>query len=208
MKIGIIGTGNVGKALGEAWAAHGHEIFFGSRDPQKAMKLAESLKRSGKGGTYSEATKYGTVIVLAIHWSHIKETLQSMGDLTGKILIDCINPVKPELTGLELGTNTSASEEIANMAKSAIVIKALNTIGALHFNNPNFGDLKASGFICGDDQDAKKTVSRLIAELGFDVVDCGPLLNARLLEPLALLWIKLAYVHGFGPNVAFKLIKK
>lgn len=131
-----------------------------------------------------------------------------MGNLKGKILIDCINPVKPQLEGLELGLDISAAEQIAKMANDAKVIKAFNTIGNQHFKNPKFGDLNASGFICGDDDEAKKVVSQLVADLGFDVVDCGPLQNARLLEPLALLWIKLAYIHGFGPNIAFKLLKK
>ncbi|MFW9874173.1 MAG: NADPH-dependent F420 reductase [Candidatus Thorarchaeota archaeon] len=208
MKIGIIGTGNVGTSLGEAWAAKGHEIMFGSRDPHRAQQLVEKIKYNTRGGTYKQATTFGEVVILAVPWPYIKQTLESMGNLKGKILIDCINPVKPQLEGLELGLDTSAAERIAEMANDAIVIKALNSIGNQHYINPKFGDMYASGFICGDDDRAKKVVARLVADLGFDVVDCGPLQNARLLEPLALLWIKLAYVHGFGPNVAFKLLKK
>jgi NADPH-dependent F420 reductase len=207
MKVGIIGTGNVGTSLGEAWASERHEIMFGSRDPQRAQQLAERIKYNTKGGTYEQATQFGEVVVLAVPWSYIKQTLESMGNLKGKILVDCINPVKPQLTGLELGLDTSAAEQIAKMANDAIVIKALNSIGNQHFKNPKFGNMDASGFICGDDDEAKKIVTRLVADLGFDTVDCGPLQNARLLEPLALLWIKLAYVHGFGPNIAFKLLK-
>ncbi|MFW9874089.1 MAG: NADPH-dependent F420 reductase [Candidatus Thorarchaeota archaeon] len=208
MKIGIIGTGNVSTSLGEAWVTKGHEIMFGSRDPQRAQQLAKKNKYNTKGGTYEQATKFGEVVILAVPWPYVKQTLESMGNLKGKILIDCINPVKPQLAGLDLGLDTSAAEEIAKMANDAIVIKALNSIGNQHYKNPKFGDMNASGFICGDDDKAKKVVSQLVADLGFDVVDCGPLQNARLLEPLALLWIKLAYVHGFGPNIAFKLLKK
>jgi len=208
MKIGIIGTGNVGSALGEAWSMKGHEVMIGSRDLQRAQKMAEEIKNNASGGTYEDTKKFGEVVVLAIHWPDVKSTLESMGDLNGKILIDCINPLKPQLSGLEVGFNTSAAEEIAKMAKGAIIIKALNSIGALHFKDPKFGELSVSGFVCGDDENAKEKVKNLVSDLGFDVVDCGPLQNARLLEPLAMLWIKLAYVHGFGPNVAFKLINK
>jgi hypothetical protein len=106
--------------------------------------------------------------------------------ITGKILIDCTNPLAPDLSGLVLGTTTSAGEEIARLAKSTKVVKAFNTIGAANFENPRFGSERASMFICGEDPAAKKVAAKLASELDFDVVDVGPLLASRWLEPLAM----------------------
>ena len=208
MKIGIIGTGTVGTTLGELWIQKHHDVMFGSRDPSSAIKKFSDSLKSAKVGTYSEATQFADVLVLAVHWDHVKEALTKMGKLKNKILIDCINPIAPNLAGLKVGLTTSAAEEIAKLTKDAKVVKAFNTTGAQNFKNPNFGEQKASGFICGDDKDAKKIVSELVQDVGFEVVDVGPLSYARLLEPLAMLWISLAFAQGYGPNIAFKLLKR
>ncbi|NIM50921.1 MAG: NAD(P)-binding domain-containing protein [Gemmatimonadales bacterium] len=102
----------------------------------------------------------------------------------------------------------AAAEEIAGWAKGARVVKAFNTLGAQNFLNPRFGGQVANMFICGDDVAAKSTVGKLVEELGFDLVDAGPLTSARLLEPLAMLWIRLAYAEGLGPEIAFKLLRR
>jgi len=111
-------------------------------------------------------------------------------------------------SGLAVGHTTSGGEEVAGWAAGARVVKAFNTIGAVHMAQPTFRTERASMFLCGDDAAAKGTVSGLARELGFDPVDAGPLAQARLLEPLAMLWISMALVHGHGPNIAFKLLRK
>ncbi|SRR6266404_4139998 len=126
----------------------------------------------------------------------------------GKILIDCTNPLKPDLSGLSIGQSTSAAEQIADLAKGARVVKAFNTTGAGNMANPKFGPQDATMFICGDDGSAKATVVKLAEELGFEAVDAGPLLAARYLEPLAMLWIHLAFKMGWGTNFAFKILKR
>lgn len=210
MKIGVIGAGNVGGALGTLWAKKGHEVVFGVRDP-KGAKLQELGKSSGKAriASVKDAAAFGEAVVFATPWPATEEAIKSAGNLNGKLLIDCTNPLKPDLSGLTLGTTTSAGEEVARWAKGAKVVKAFNTIGAANFGNPTFGSEKASMFICGDDAAAKASVAKLAADLGFDPIDTGPLTAARLLEPLALLWIRLAFDQGWGPTGhAFKMLRR
>jgi 8-hydroxy-5-deazaflavin:NADPH oxidoreductase len=209
MKIAVIGAGNVGGALGTLWQALGHDVVFGVRDP-KSTKSAELVKAAkARAATVAEAASGAEIVVLATPWAATEEVIRSAGNLAGKIVVDCINPLRPDLSGLLIGTDTSAAEMVATWAKGAKVVKAFNTIGAGNFANPRFGSENASMFIAGDDQAAKSTVGTLAAELGFDVVDTGPLIAARWLEPLAMLWIHLGYRQGLGPTGhAFKLLRR
>ena len=211
MKIAVIGAGNVGGTLGKLWAAKGHDVMFGVRDPQED-KVREAIKETGgkaRAGSVKEAAASGDVVVMATPWPATHEAIQSAGNLNGKVVVDCTNPLAPDLSGLVVGMTDSAGEEVARWAKGARVVKAFNTIGAPNFGNPKFGPESASMFICGDSEDAKVMVSKLAAELGFDVVDVGPLTASRLLEPLAMLWIHLAFKQGLGPTGhAFKLLRR
>lgn len=210
MNIAIIGAGSVGGMLGKLWAARGHEITFGVRD-QRSPRLEALLHTIGAGAqaaSIKDAVAAAETLVLAVPWEAARAAVEACGDVSGKVLVDCTNPVAAGLSGLSIGLTTSAAEEIAGWADGARVVKAFNTLGAQDLPNPRFGDLAASMLICGDDAEAKSVVSRLAEELGFDVVDTGPLWNARLLEPLALLWIRLAYVEGLGPNIAFRLLRR
>jgi NADPH-dependent F420 reductase len=206
MKIGILGTGNVGRALGRPWAAK-HEIMFGSRDPKKALVVVKSIGKKVSSGTYAEAAKFGDIVVLAVPYTAAKDVLKAAGNLAGKILVDCTNPLAPDLSGLLIGHTTSAAEELAKLT-SAKVVKAFNSMGVGNISNLQFGSETASTFICGNDEEAKSIVRSLGEDIGFDVVDAGPLSNARLLEPLALLWVYLAFKKGMGPNIAFKLLRR
>ncbi len=210
MKIGIIGAGDVGSILGKAWAKRGHEIVFGVRNIQSPR--VKSLLKIGdpviKVSTISEAASFGEVVILAIPWGAVKEAIENAGDLSGRVLVDPINPLSSDLKGLIVGSSTSASEEIAKLAQGAKVVKAFNAIGAKTLSNLQFGRYKADAFICGDDYEAKSVVKKLATEIGFDVVDVGSLSNARLLENLALLWIELAFRQEMGPNIAFKLLTR
>lgn len=201
MKIGILGSGNVGGTLGELWSARGHEVLFGRRDP-----LAPA-RRPAMAATIREAAQFAQVLVLATPWRAARETLEGCGDVTGKILVDCTNPLEEDLSGLALGHDTSGGEQVARWAKGARVVKCFNVLGAQNFSQPSFDGQAASMFFCGDDRGVKDVVSKLGHELGFDMVDCGPLARARLLEPMAMLWISLAYKEGLGPRIAFKLLR-
>jgi 8-hydroxy-5-deazaflavin:NADPH oxidoreductase len=210
MKIGVIGAGNVGGTLGRAWAAKGHEVVFGVRDPRdpKIQALLKATGGAARAASPREAAAHGEVVVLATPWGAVPEALRAVGDVTGKVLVDATNPLKPDLSGLVLGHTTSAGEEVARWAPGARVVKAFNTIGAQHMANPRFGSQSASMLLCGDNAGAKQTVAALAEALGFDPVDAGPLAQARLLEPFAMLWISLAYAHGYGADIAFKLLRR
>ena len=210
MKIGIIGAGNVGGSLGHGWAKCGHEVKYGVRDAA-SPKVAELLARTGanaSAGTVVEAAQFGEVVVLATPWDAARDALTNAGNLNGKILLDCTNPFKQDFSGLEIGLTTSAGEQVASWAPEAQAVKIFNTAGANIMENPDFGGPQPSMFLCGDNADAKKTAAQLAADLGFDPVDAGPLEQARLLEPLAWLWVTMALKYGLGREIAFKLLRR
>jgi 8-hydroxy-5-deazaflavin:NADPH oxidoreductase len=208
MKIGIIGAGDVGGTLGRRWRQKNHEVMFGVRNlqSQNVQKLIQVDQNLGFG-EIREAFAFGDVILLAIPWTSVEETILNAGNLSDKILIDPTNPLTPDLKGLALD-NTSVAEKIASLANTAKVVKAFNTIGAKTLNNLIFDSERADLFVCGDNSHAKQVVEELATEIGFDVVDVGPLVNARMLENLALLWIELAFRQQLGPNIAFKILRR
>ena len=209
MNIGVIGSGNVGKALGETWLKKGHRVLFSySRDLEKLRAYAAGLGGNASAGTPAQAAAFGEVILVSLPWPAVEDALRAAGRLTGKILIDCTNPLKPDLSGLAIGQTTSAGEEIARRAPGTRMVKAFNTTGAENMKNPQFGSQRATMFICGDDPGAKSIVGGLARDAGFDVVDAGPLAISRLLEPLAMLWIHLAYGQKMGTGFAFTLLKR
>src|SRR5205823_5242401 len=119
MKIGIIGAGNVGGTLGRAWAKKGHDSFFGVRRPQddKTRRLVESIGPKAQAGTVAEAAAFGEAVVLATPWQATESAVRQAGDLAGKVVIDCTNPLKPDFSGLELGFSTSGAKQVAGWAK-------------------------------------------------------------------------------------------
>lgn len=210
MKIGIIGSGNVGSALGKIWGKNGHEIMFSSRHPEKMKSLAESVGKNACYGTPAEAARFGDVVVLAVPWGQAENALKSAGSMKDKILIDCTNPLKSDSNGLAVGHTTSAAEEVSKIAEGARVVKAFNTTFAalMHSESRMFGHQAATGFYCGDDDSAKEVVFKLIKETGLDPLDVGPLMGARYLEPMAMLMIQLGFVQKMGTNIAFALLRR
>jgi 8-hydroxy-5-deazaflavin:NADPH oxidoreductase len=204
MRIGILGAGNIGGALGRQWAARGHEILFGVRDPQSytVQILMNSVPENATTGTMREAAQFGEVVALAVPWQARHEVLGKLGDLTGKILIDCTNRVGTDGPDQKL----SGAEEIAHAFPRARVVKGFNTLGAESLAHLRFGDQPASTFICGDDAKAKAVVRALGEEIGFDVVDVGSLASAELIESLARLWLELSF--HMGRDIAFALLRR
>jgi len=213
MKIGIIGAGNVGGTLGAAWAQQaGHDICFGVRDPnsEKTQALVRALAGKARAGTAAEAAAFGDMIVLTVPWTAAEAAIRSMGNLSGKIILDATNPLARGADGiaLSIGHTTSAGERVQEWAQGAFVFKTLNTTGFGNMANPVYGGVKSVMFVAGDDAGNKPKVIDLVAALGFDVVDAGPLRNARLLEAHAMLWIDLALQRGLGRDWAFARIKR
>ena len=208
MRIGILGGGNVGGTLGARWASRGHEVMFGVRDPAAAdmQAVLRRSERHAKAGSAADAAAFAEVIVNALPWGAAKTVLPSL-NLQGKILLDVTNPVLPGLDGLEVGTTTSGGELVAKWAAGARVVKIFNTTGFGNMANPVYRAEPLPMFYCGDDPGAKATASELAAAIGFTPMDAGPLSNARLLEPLALLWVRLA-MGGLGLDFAFQIVKR
>ena len=207
MQIGIIGAGKMGGPLGKLWAAKGHAVMFGSRDPAKAKAQAAQIS-AASGGSIDDAAAFGPVVLLGVPWRAAIETATRIGpSLTGKTLIDMTNPVGDGMT-LAIGHTTSLAEEIAAAVAGAKVVKAFNGIHFSQLEKPVFSGFRADVYYCGDDTEAKALVARLIADTGFEPVEAGPLRNARLLEPLANLWMQLAFFNGQGTDVAFKLLPR
>src|SRR6185369_3237530 len=145
MNIGIIGAGNVGGTLGQAWAALGHKVKFGVRNPtdEKVMALLKRCGGTASAGAVSEAAAFGEVIVLTTPWDGARSAIESAGagKLSGKILVDCTNPLALGanlMAGLTLGHTTSAAEQVGEWAKGAKVVKAFNTTGAGNMASPRF----------------------------------------------------------------------
>ena len=210
MNIAILGAGNVGGALGKGWAAKGHSVYYGVPNPQseKTRALLNTIGKNARAGTVYDAAQNAEVVVLATPWPATHDAVLAAGKLAGKIVIDCTNPLQPDLSGLSIGHTTSAGEQVAQWASGARVVKAFNTTGANNMANTHYGDKEITMCIAGDDAAAKQTVLKLAQDLGFEAVDAGPLKNARLLEPFAALWIYLAIKQGLGANIAFKLLRR
>ena len=208
MNIGILGSGNVGGTLGRRWSASGHRVLFSSRDPQSAEMKKLAVEARAATATVAEAVQASDVLLLATPWPVTQQVLKGAGSVADKVLIDATNPLLPDLSGLALGTNTSGAEQVALWAPSARVVKAFSTVGFNVMQNPKFPGGAPVMFYCGDDASAKETVRQLVSELGFDARDAGPLSQARLLEPFAMLWISLALKYGLGREFAFQLMRR
>ena len=216
MKIAIIGAGHVGGALGRGWAKAGHTIIFGVRDPAGGKTKPPLAEIGGAASSVlvPDAVRSGEVIVLATPWNAVPDAIKAMGDLRGKIVIDCTNPLSLNAEGslgLSLGSSTSGAEEIARLATGARVAKAFNTYGWENFADssyPGYGDLKPVMFHCSDDDDAKQAVEQLAKDLGFEPVDTGGLGMARSLEPLALMWIRLSIRDGRNANFTWARLRR
>ena len=207
MKIAIIGAGNVGSALGRAWLAGGEDVIFGvpnPADPKYRSLPAERLR------TAPEAARNAELIVLAAPWPSTEAAVKSLGDLSGKIVIDCTNPLGMGPDGLELvlGHTTSAGEQVASWARPAAVFKTLNQIGAENLDKAALFPVRPVMFVAGDDPSKKPIVMSLVAKLGFEPVDAGPLRIARLLEPYGMLWIDQALNRGRGQSFGFAITSR
>jgi len=206
MNIVIAGSGNVGRALAEGWRKAGHGVTFAARDPGGSK--AEELKQKGFGVVpLNGAATSADVIVLAVPWSAVETTIEALGSLAGKILIDTTDPIKSKRE-LALGFGDSGGETVARLSSGARVVKAFSTTGAGNMADSQYPGGKLMMAVAGDDASAKEVVMSLVAALGFDPVDTGPLAMSRYLEPLAMLWINLAYTQQLGPDIGFALLRR
>jgi 8-hydroxy-5-deazaflavin:NADPH oxidoreductase len=209
VKIGILGAGNVGGTLGEAWSRAGHEIVFGVRNPShpEVKGLLERCDGKAKAGSPGEASSFGETVICALPWPATEATVTAL-NLAGKVVLDATNPLLPDLSGLSVGTNQSAGELVAQWASGAQVVKIFNTVGFNLMADPHFDGRPLPLFYCGDQAEPKQVAAQLAKDIGFEPLDAGPLRNARLLEPYALLWIWLAYQGGLGREFGFAIARR
>lgn len=202
MRIAVIGAGNVGQAVGRAWAAKGHAVTWGVRDPATTREVSPCR-------TVAEAAKDAEVVLLAVMFHSAEAALKDCGDLSGKVLIDPTNPLKPGDGGFVLarGFEQSAGEFVAARTR-AHVVKSLNQVGAEVLGDTSGFVEPPVQFVAGDDAAAKNIVADLVRDLGFEVRDAGPLKSARLLEPMAMLWIDQALRYGMEGDRAWALLRR
>lgn len=215
MKIGIIGSGIVGRTLATAFLNEGHEVMLGTRDTSKAevVKWKEE-NPSGNTGHFSESAAFGEIIVLATSGAVTEEAIQLAGiaSFEGKIVIDATNPIAPaapEHGVLKFFTTLEDSlmERLQKLLPETKLVKAFNSVGSALMYKPDFNGAKPSMFICGNDDEAKKTVTAILDSFGWETEDMGHAAAARAIEPLCILWC----IPGFLRNQwshAFKLLKK
>lgn len=208
MRIGILGSGLMGGAVGKVLARAGHEIIFSyARTKGKLARLAAESEGNASAGTVAEAARAAEAIFLAVHWSRVDDVLEQAGNLAGKPVISCCLPMDGESIRLILGTSTSGAEDLARRLQGAHVVSAFNSIPseviagvfAARHSVP-----RPSLVYCGDHASAKQLAAQLIRDAGFDPLDAGPLTSARFTEPFALLVAKLAYGGKQGPELAYR----
>ena len=200
MKIGVLGSGNMGRSLGALWVEQGHDVFFGSRRSDKGQQVAAQMGRNTQGGTNDQAAAFGDILLYTIRGVNPADVLSTTAMLDGKVLIDCNNFDIPAGFAYEPITR-SLAETLAEQVPNAKVVKAFNTMAQEVFElSPQpLEQHNVSVFLVGDDAAAKQTVTQLAEEIGFKPLDCGPLRQARLLEGLGD-FIRLMIIgQGLGP---------
>ena len=191
MRLAVLGSGSVARALAEAFRESGHDVSVGSREPDRA-DLREWAEAHGVAtGLHAAVAAEADVVLLVTAWDGVEQAVQLAGpSLAGRVLVDVTNPLvfDGELS-LALGHTDSGAEFVQRLAPEAHVVKAFNTVGYELMNRPTWQSAPGTMFIAGDSPDAKATVAELAHELGWGVHDAGGLSASRLLEPVALVWI-------------------
>jgi 8-hydroxy-5-deazaflavin:NADPH oxidoreductase len=213
MKIGVLGTGQVGKALASGFASRGHEVMIGSREAAKGQAVAAELAEGVSGGTFADVASWCELGVLATPWDGTQNAIEMAGaaNFAGKVLIDVTNPLAFEEGApprLAVGHTDSGGEQVQRWLPDAKVVKAFNIVGNPYMVDPDLPGGPPDMFIAGNDADAKATVSEILESFGWPGgLDIGGIEGARYLEPMAMVWI----VYGFGAGSfdhAFKLLRR
>jgi predicted dinucleotide-binding enzyme len=208
MNISILGAGNVGMALARALLRAGQPVTLGVPDPARHAEAVAALGPQATLTGSDDAAARGELVILAVPYAAALAIAQSRADWAGRVLVDATNPLAAGLAGLSLGTSTSGAEQIAELARGARVVKAFNTTGAENMADSHYAQGQPMMPVAGDDAAAREQVLALATLIGFDAVDMGPLSAARYLEPLAMVWIHLAFKQGQGRRFAFARMRR
>jgi 8-hydroxy-5-deazaflavin:NADPH oxidoreductase len=214
VRVAVLGTGDVGRALGHAFVTLGHDVRMGARSAgnEKARDWVQQAGARASAGTFADAASFGELIVLATLGLANEEALRAAGpdNAAGKVLIDTTNPLDfssgfpPKLVG---GPGESGGERVQRAVPGARVVKAFNTVGHAHMFRPEFPGGPPDMFLCGNDGKAKHTVEGLLTEFGWGAVDLGGIEASGHLEAMCMVWV----LYGGRTstwNHAFKLLRR
>ncbi|MBD3787765.1 MAG: NAD(P)-binding domain-containing protein [Sphingomonadales bacterium] len=209
MRIAIIGTGNVGSALARGLKGKGHAVNLGARDPEAAEVAALAAETGAALARPAEAAAGAEVVILALPWGAAEAAVAVLGDLAGKTVIDCMNPLGMVggALGLTVGHTTSGGEIVQGWLPQAHVVKTLNQVGAEIMAKNDHLPHRPVMFMAGDSDPAKAQVAQILTDLGFEALDAGDLTKSRLLEPFGMVWINQALVRGKGRMWAFAAVE-
>ena len=213
-KIGVLGSGMVGRVLAAAFLKEGHEVMLGTRNPSKEELVKWKDENPGaKTGLFAETAAFGELLVLAVEGDVAKEVIQlaEYDNFTGKTVIDATNPITKEaphngVLKFFTSLNESLMEQLQHLLPQTNFVKAFNSVGNAVMYKPSFKEGRPTMFICGNSDEAKQTVNDILDKFGWDIADMGKAESARAIEPLAMLWC----IPGFLQNQwghAFKLLK-
>jgi 8-hydroxy-5-deazaflavin:NADPH oxidoreductase len=212
MKVGVIGSGEVGQTLAAGFLKHGHKVTIGSRTPGKLAEWAQQHK-GAKTGSFAEAAEFGDVVVLAVDGRVAADALRLAGkeNLEGKPVLDACNPAEkaPPVNGvlrLFTGPNESLMEQLQQEFAEAKFVKAFSSVGSALMVNPKLKGGPPTMFICGNDEGAKKTATKILDEFGWETADMGKVEAARAIEPLCMLWCIPGFLHNDWTH-AFKVLR-
>jgi predicted dinucleotide-binding enzyme len=213
MKIGILGSGSVGKTLGAGFLKHGHQAMLGTRNPEKPEVQQWLRETAGAiAGTFGQAAQFGELVVIATLGRAAEEaiTLAGLDNFAGKTVMDTTNPIADAapvggILSYFTGPNESLGQRIQSLLPRAHIVKAFNSVGAGRMVNPTFQQGTPTMFLCGDNAGAKETVSGIVRQFGWEPYDCGGIVAARAIEPLCILWCLRRFQHNQWDH-AFKLL--
>jgi len=214
-KIGVLGSGVVGRTLAEGFLKHGYEVMLGTRDPARGEVPAWLAQHEGaKAGTFHATAAFAEIAVLAVKGVAVEEVIRTAGPdhLTGKIVIDTTNPLTeaPPVNGIlefTTGPNQSLGEKVQTLLPNAHVVKAFNSVGSALMVNPKFEQGQPTMFVCGNNPEAKRVVSGICTQFGWEPFDCGDIAASRALEPLCMLWCLPGFLRNDW-NRAFKMLTR
>ena len=216
LRVGVLGSGLMGAALGRLWAARGHAVAFSyARDPARLDALAQTAGATARAASPGDAVRASEVVLVAVPWHRLDDALAAAGGadaFAGRVVVTCSLPMTPDDADLAVGHTTSGAEELARRLPGARVVAAFNTVPSELLREPSLRAAAATGAppavgLCGDDAAAKRTAAALARDAGLEPVDAGSLGVARWVEPFGLLMGHLAYARGLGPALGYRLVR-
>ncbi len=211
MRVGILGSGRMGATLGTIFARAGHQVTFSyARRADTLARRAQAAGHGARAGTPADAARDADAVLLAVHWSRVRDVLHQAGPLAGKVVITCSLPMNARDTSLVIGHTSSGAEALARKIPRAHVVSAFGTVPSevlFSVFARRQRRRRPTLVYCGNNAHAKKVAARLVRDTGFDPMDVGALKMARYLEPFTMLVAEIAYERAGGPTLSYRFEK-